>query len=119
MCDLGPDHDLLELGRRFKAALPVEMAARRLVEETTEARDNRMIELGWVADEIRDARATTPKGLAVKAEVLAWCAVASSLGPSVDWESARDHMFGLIRAVFEVAGEPLPGFVAETLRWRP
>ena len=31
---------------------------------------------------------------------------------------ARDHMFGLIRAVFEVAGEPLPGFVAEALRRR-
>jgi hypothetical protein len=94
-----PDHDLLELGRRFKDALPVEMAA--------------------VADEIRDTRATTPKGLAIKAEVLAWCALASSLGPTVDWERSRDHMFGLIRAVFEVAGEPLPGFVAEALRWRP
>ena len=37
------------------------------------------------------------------------------LGPDADWEAAQDHAL----AVFEVAGEPLPGFVAEALRRRP
>jgi hypothetical protein len=103
MCELGPDHELLELGRRFRDALPVTACST----------------LDPVADDIRDTRATTPKGLAIKAEVLAWRVAASSHGPSVDLESSYDHLFGLIRAVFEVAGEPLPGFVAEALRWRP
>jgi hypothetical protein len=99
-CDLGPDHELIELARQFRDATACST-------------------LDLVADDIRDTRATTPKGLAIKAEVLAWRVAASSHGPSVDLESSYDHLFGLIRAVFEVAGEPLPGFVAEALRWRP
>jgi hypothetical protein len=106
-----PDHDLIELGRRFRDAFPVAAPWK--------AWTTALSTLDPVADEIRDSRATTPKGLAIKAEVLAWRVAASSHGPSVDLESSYDHLFSLIRAVFEVAGEPLPGFVAEALRWRP
>jgi hypothetical protein len=92
MC-IEPDHELIELARQFRDATACSTLD--------------------LADEIRDTRATTPKGLAIKAEVLAWRVAASSHGPSVDLESSYDHLFSLIRAVFEVAGEPLPGFVAE------
>jgi hypothetical protein len=95
-----PDHELIELARQFRDATACST-------------------LDQVADDIRDTRATTPRGLAIKAEVLAWRVVASSHGPFADLDSGYDHLCCLIRAVFEVAGEPLPGFVAEALRWRP
>ena len=42
-----PDGELMELGRRFRDALPVETAARELVEQTSVERDRLMAKRGW------------------------------------------------------------------------
>jgi hypothetical protein len=73
-----------------------------------------------VAMAIKEAPVATLAGLLAKAEAMVWLAsscFARSDMP-IDWSAYEASPLDLVEAMFAVAGEPLPGFIAEEIeRW--